>query len=50
MKDYEKEIWKLTPEWKMELWQKYKDLNFSNKTKFRMIYYESVKHWYLSRL
>jgi len=47
--DYEQEIWKLTPDRKRELWDKVKDLNFSNKTKYRMIYYEAVKEGYLIR-
>lgn len=49
MLDYESLISKLTPERKLELWQKVKDLNFSNKTKYRMIYYSAIKEKYLTR-
>ena len=47
MIDYEQAISSLTPERKLELWSKYKDLNFSNKTLYAMIYYEAKKLKYL---
>ena len=47
--DYEQAISSLTPDRKRELWDKYKDLNFSNKTKYRMIYYEAIKNKYLTK-
>jgi len=45
--DYESLISKLLPEHKQILWSKYKDLNFSNKTLYAMIYYEAKKLKYL---
>ena len=47
--DYEALISKLTPDRKRELWDKVKDLNFSNTTKYRMIYYSAIKEKYLTR-
>ena len=41
--DYESLISTLTPERKRQMWDKVKDLNFSNKTKYRMIYYSAIK-------
>lgn len=49
MKDYEKEIAWLTPDQKLELWQKYKDSSLSNKTRFTAIYYEAIKLGYLTK-
>ena len=45
--NYEQAISSLSPENKRILWDKYKDLNFSNKTLYAMIYYEAKKHKYL---
>lgn len=47
--DYESLISKLLPEHKQLLWSKYKDLNFSNNTKYRLIFYEAVAKKYLTK-
>lgn len=45
--NYEQAISSLTPENKRILWDKYKDLSFSNKTKYMMVYYQAKKEKYL---
>lgn len=47
--NYELELSKLTPERKLELWQKVKDLQFSYKTKCRMLYYICIKEGFLQK-
>lgn len=49
MKDYEQLIKALTPERKIQLWWKVKDLNFSNATKYRMIYYKAIAEGYITK-
>lgn len=47
MKDYSQELAKLSDSQKTELWNEVKDMSFSNKTRFAMIYYKAKKLKYL---
>lgn len=47
--NYEEKVKVLTPERKLELWDKVKNLDFSNKTKFAIIYYESISKGYITK-
>lgn len=45
--DYEQELAKLTPERKIELWEKHKNSTLSKTSKLRAIYYEARSLKYL---
>ena len=46
---YEEQLKSLTPERKLELWSKWEKSNLSKESKYRAIYYEAIKKWYLTK-
>lgn len=46
---YEDQLKSLTPEQKLSLWSKWEKSSLSKESKYRAIYYEAIKKWYLTK-